>query len=212
MQESVLIEPHYLPSLEYFCAILSFENIILERCEYFVKQTYRNRCYINTAHGAKVLTVHLAERHGKILLKDVRVETGKQWRNNHWRTIESAYRKAPYFEFYSEELKEILYQGHEFLFDLNHDLLSFCLRHAGVKKNISASVSYEPKPEKNVLDLRSLITDKKLFTVRNVYKPSSYHQVFGNEFVSNLSFIDLLFCEGPGALGLLRESAGLTNK
>ena len=212
MTKSVLIEPHYLPSLEYFCAIHSYENIVLERCEYFVKQTYRNRCYVNTAHGVKVLTVPLVDRHGKIGVKDIRIEAGKQWRNNHWRTIESAYRKAPYFEFYSEELKEILFQPHEFLFDLNHNLLSFCLRHAGLKKNISASVAYEPMPRKNILDLRSLITDKKLFTLRRFYRPRPYYQVFGNEFAPNLSFVDLLFCEGPRTVGILQASVGLANK
>src|SRR5271170_3269889 len=112
-----LIDLHYLPSLEYFCALLPFENIILEKYEHFVKQTYRNRCYINTAHGKKILTVPLVERHEKILTKDIKVERGKRWRSSHWRTIESAYRKAPFFDFYSTELKNILFSDHEYLFN-----------------------------------------------------------------------------------------------
>ena len=98
MSKAILIDSHFLPSLEYFCALLSFDEIILEGWEHFPKQTYRNRSYINTANGVKILTVPLKERHGKILTKDVKVEVGKKWRNSHWRTIESAYRKAPFFE------------------------------------------------------------------------------------------------------------------
>ncbi len=143
MKKSILIDSHFLPSLEYFCALFLFEEIILEGWEHFPKQTYRNRCYINTAHGVKILSVPLQDRHGKILIKDVRVKSGKQWRNSHWRTIESAYRKAPFFDYYFEELKNILFKEHEYLLDLNYDLLSFCLRSTRIQKRISASVAYE---------------------------------------------------------------------
>jgi hypothetical protein len=209
---TALIEAHYFPSLEYFCALLPFENIILERHEYFVKQTCRNRCSVNTAQGQKLLTVPLMNRHGKILTGDVQVEQGNRWRNNHWRTLESAYRKAPYFEYYSDELKNILFRGHEFLFDLNENLLSFCLREAGIQKKISASVAYDQRVNENIIDLRCLISNKKPFTSRAFYYPTPYYQVFGNEFAPNLSFIDLLFCEGPGTPGLLRASLVSVNK
>ena len=139
MADHVLSEPHFLPSLEYFCAISPFNNIILEGQEHFVKQSFRNRCFINTAKGKMMLTVPLKERHGKILMKEVQIESGNKWRNSHWRTIESAYRKAPYFDFYCDELKEILFQGHELLFDLDRDLLSFCLKSIRAQKNISAT-------------------------------------------------------------------------
>ncbi len=146
----ILIELHYFPSLEYFCAVLPFDEIILEQWENFPKQTYRNRCYIKTAHGVKILTVPLHRRNGKVPAKDIRVEPGKQWRNTHWRTIESAYRKAPFYDFYSDEMKSILFKDHEHLFDLNNDLLSFCLRQVGLQRNISASVSYEKGTQVNV--------------------------------------------------------------
>jgi hypothetical protein len=209
---TVLIEPHYLPSLEYFSAVLPFHNIRLEGWEYFPKQTYRNRCYVNTAQGIKMLTVPLAERSGKILTNDVRVERGRQWRNIHWRTIESAYRKAPFFDYYSPELKSILFDGHDYLLELNRDLLSFCLRNAGMSKSISASVSFEEQVEEVIFNMRSLISDKKPFLDRNYYRPVPYYQVFGSEFVPNLSFIDLLLCEGPGALALLKAAFPGTNK
>ncbi len=203
---TILLESHYLPSLEYFCALFPFENIVLERHENFVKQSYRNRCHINTAHGVKMLTIPLKERHGKMPMKEVQVEAGTRWRNNHWRTIETAYRKAPYYDYYSEELKNILYSGHELLFDLNTDLLSFCLQHIGLQKNISASVAYEQVDTKSSTDFRSSITNKKPVASRSVYQTKSYYQVFGNEFASNLSFIDLLFCEGPQAFELIKAS------
>jgi hypothetical protein len=208
----VLIEPHFFPSLEYICTILTFDEITLEGFEYFPKQTYRNRCYINTAHGVKILTVPLRNRHGKTLMKDVMVETGRRWRNSHWRTIESAYRKAPFFDHYYEELRDILFKEQDYLFDLDKELLSFCLRNLGIEKRISKSVTYESPVEENKIDLRSVIIDKKAFGERDFYRPQPYYQVFGSDFVPNLAFIDLLFCEGPGSLARLRSSASTMNK
>lgn len=211
--KSALIDIHYLPSLEYFCALQRFDAIELEKHEHYVKQSYRNRCYINTAQGLEMLIVPLTSKHGKVVIKDIRIDYSKKWQNNHWRTIESAYRKAPYFEFYSDNLRTLLYRNHDFLFDLNLELLSFCLTSIRLHPSLSVSVSYEKEPDSPVFDLRSQINPKKPASGRDFYKPVSYHQVFGSGFVENLSLIDLLFCEGPRAPSLLFASRkGYLNK
>lgn len=203
---NLLIELHYLPCLEYFCALLQFDSIELEKFEHYEKQSYRNRSYINTSQGTEMMIVPLTAKHGKTIIKDVRIDYSQKWQKNHWRTIESAYRKAPYFEYYSDDLKSILFNHHDFLFDLNMELLSFCLKNIRFHPPVSASVSYEKKTSPQVFDLRSQINPKKPAFGRNLYKPVSYHQVFGSGFVENLSLIDLLFCEGPRAASLLLAS------
>jgi hypothetical protein len=201
-----LIEPHYLPSLEYFCALLPFPKVILETSEFYVKQSDRNRCHVNTANGRGILAVPLEAPHGKVPFKDIRVERGARWRNNHWRTIQSAYAKAPFFEHYGPELKEVLYQDDVFLCDLSRGMLSFCLRNLGLKTEISESLVYEKEVGPEIFDLRAQITSKKPSSSRSIYQPVPYYQVFGSPFVSNLSLIDLLFCEGPNSLAILRAS------
>ena len=212
MKSKILIEPHYFPSIEFLCAIFSFDEIILEVHEYFEKQTYRNRCFINTANGKLMLTVPLENRHGKIFTKDVRIEPGLKWRNNHWRAIESAYRKAPFYEHYSDDLKKIIFDNCDSLHELNYNLLSFCLRHIGLQKKISETVAYNKDVEENIFDCRSVISHKKPFSERNILKPQGYYQIFGSEFVSNLAFVDLLFCEGPRAREVIAASSALPNK
>lgn len=204
--KSALIELHYLPSLEYFCALQDYSSIQLEKHEYFVKQSYRNRCYINTAQGIELLTVPLTNKHGKIAIGDVKIDYRIKWQNNHWRTIESAYRKAPFFEYYSDDLKKIIYAGHIFLFDLNLALLSFCLKSISLQPQLSASVAYKKNPETTFDDLRSLIQAKIPYSERSIYKSVPYYQVFGNHFADNLSLIDLLFCEGPRSGSLILAS------
>lgn len=203
---NLLIELHYLPSLEYFCALLPYAEIRLEKYEHYIKQSFRNRCYIKTSQGIEMLTIPLTAKHGKTIIKDVRIDYNQKWQNNHWRTIESAYRKAPFYEYYSDELKTILYRNHEFLFDLNYELLSFCLKSLKLNLNLSASVSYEKTPNNKIIDLRNRINAKKSFHDRPFLRSNAYYQVFGNGFAENLSLIDLLFCEGPRATTLLRSS------
>ena len=48
----------------------------------------------------------LTDKHGKIAIKDVRIDYSQKWLNNHWRTITSAYRNAPFFEYYADDLHD----------------------------------------------------------------------------------------------------------
>lgn len=203
---SILIEMHYLPALEFFCALIGREHLILETQEHYEKQSYRNRCYINTDKGIQLLTVPVSKPAGKILSKLTRIDYQTNWQNIHWRSIQSAYAKAPFFEHYSESLKKIIYQDQEFLLDLNKDLLSFCLKSLKLTISISESVSYEKEVSNEILDLRSAINAKNKGNDSQIYQSKDYYQVFGNAFVSNLSLIDLLFCAGPDSLRILKAS------
>lgn len=153
-----------------------------------------------------MLIIPLTQKHGKALIGDVLIDYSQKWQNNHWRTIESAYRKAPFFEHYSDDLNKILYQKFDSLFDLNTALLSFCLKSLRIDAHLSASVAYDIPAPVTFFDARSLISAKKTYLERGIYQSASYYQVFGNRFVENLSVIDLLFCEGPGATSILLSS------
>ncbi len=185
---------------------MASEEVLLEKHENYIKQSYRNRCFISTAQGKEMLILPVTQKHGKTLIKDVRVDYAQKWQNNHWRTIESAYRKAPFYEHYSDALHQVLFKRFEFLFDLNLELLSFCLTSLTLRIRISETLAYEENSEVTFLDLRSFINAKKPWQERGIYQSAPYYQVFGSQFVENLSVIDLLFCEGPRATSLLRTS------
>ncbi|MCW5912096.1 MAG: WbqC family protein [Cyclobacteriaceae bacterium] len=202
----LLIDLHYLPCLEYFTVLKQFNSVELEQHEHYIKQSYRNRCLINTAQGAQMLVVPVTHKSGKTILKDVRLEDSVRWKNNHWRTIESAYRKAPYYEHYAEDLNKILYKPHVFLVDLNFELLSFCLKSIRHQPEVTVSMSYRQTVAPGCHDLRSAIQAKIPYSARKYYSPIPYYQVFGNQFVPGLSIVDLLFCAGPLAGSILAAS------
>lgn len=207
---STLIEIQYLPPIAYFAALHGASEIVVEKFEHYQKQTYRNRCYINTVHGRQSLIIPLNTNHGKVLIKDVRIDHTQKWINNHWRTIQSAYGKAPFYEYYADDLSGILHKRYAFLYDMNLDFLTMCLKWLRWSIPIKESERYDVTLSGTIRDLRSSIVPKNRVYL-TFYKPAAYYQVFGSNFVDNLSLIDLVFCEGPGASGIVQASVNKMN-
>lgn len=204
--KTALIDLHYLPCIEYFICLKKFNTILIEKEEYYVKQTYRNRCHVLSANKVERLSVPVEGGNKKIKIKDIRVSYKEKWYNDHWRTIMSAYGRAPFYEFFSDYFETEFQKREKFLFDLNLNLLTLCLKLLQIKPVIKFTDKFEKKPESDIIDLRSVIHPKRSYGQNAFYHPQPYQQVFGNTFVANLSIIDLLFCEGPNAAATVTNS------
>jgi hypothetical protein len=193
-KKKLLIDLQYFPSISYIKEIVKVDTIVLEAHETFQKQTYRNRCEILTSNGKEALIIPII--HGSSgYIKDIKIDYSQRWFQIHDRALRAAYGKSPFFEFIMDDISAVLEAKHTFLWDLNYNMLTLCLEKLTLKKEVLESNSYLEKQELEdfMFDLRGKINpslNKKMG--QNVSK--SYHQVFGNEFVSNLSVLDLLFC------------------
>jgi len=205
-EKIVRIELQYLPCLEYFTCILSNDIVWIDTNERYIKQTFRNRCSVLTTNKIDNLTVPVKAYSQFALTKDIKIDYSQDWVRRHWGCLRSAYGKSPYFEFYSDELQHVLNKKPEFLADLNYELLTICLRLLGIKKEIRYNLSVPINGDSSVSDELSVINDKKKGSTGKYYQPISYYQTFGNDFVSNLSIIDLLFNMGPEARSILLRS------
>jgi hypothetical protein len=206
MAKEILIDLHYLPSLEYFCCLRASPVIHLEYHENYPKQTFRNRCYVMSAHGPVKLTVPVHGTGKKIPVGEILIDYRQKWQHQHWRTIQSAYGKAPFFEHYSPFFEKTILHPYEKLVDLNLALLTICLDLLGMKRSLLPTAAYKKTAEKPLWDLRSVVHPKKHFSENSFYQPVPYMQLFGKDFAPNLSLLDLLFCEGPHALKILDQS------
>ena len=203
----VLLELHFLPSLEYFACLLPHETVRLEACEKLPRRTYRNRCHVLAANGVDVLTVPLKESRRAAPIRDVKIDRSQAWVRRHWGCLQSAYAQSPYFEHYAQEFRVVYRQNHAYLFDFNKELLTLCLGLLGLEKKLTYTLSYETDVEEPIFDARSSISPRKYPNEGIFYKNAPYSQTFGNDFVPNLSIIDLLFNKGPESLLILRQSA-----
>ena len=204
---SARIEVHYMPCIAYFSALSRFEQIVVEKFEHYQKQSFRNRCYIKGPHKIETLIVPVTGKGRAATIAEVRIDYGQKWLNNHWRTIRTAYGKAPFFEYYAAELEGILLKKHAFLYDLNLDIMTLCLQWLKMEAAVAESAAYEKELTEGAVDLRGLINPKKEDGCNRFFKSTEYQQVFGSKFVSNLSVIDLIFNQGPGARDIVKASA-----
>jgi len=209
----ILIESQYLPSVAYFCLLARAEEIHLEVHENFEKQSYRNRMEIVGANQVQNLSIPVHHGGRKILITEVEIDYKQKWMNNHWRAIQSAYGKAPFFDYYGAYFKDEFEVEHKCLFDFNQSLLTLCLKLLRLKLNIVKSDVYTKTPPEGVIDYRSHIHPKKPLDSLTWFQPQEYHQIFGKDFAPSMSILDLLFCTGPDALEVLyQSSAALMNK
>ncbi|MEP2771646.1 MAG: WbqC family protein [Fulvivirga sp.] len=207
MPKTALIDLQYLPSLEYFAVLFKYDKIIIEKEEHFVKQTFRNRCEILSANKVEKLSVPVIGGRKKIKVKDIQIDHEQNWQKDHWRAIQSAYGRAPFYEFFAHYFEPFFQKQEKFLYDFNFRLLTLCLKLLQKKIIFEETSEYIKSPLNDQTDdLRSEISPKIGYKSNKHYRPVSYPQVFGKNFVANLSIIDLLFCEGPNAKTLVTKS------
>jgi hypothetical protein len=189
----------FLPNIEYFSKLQNAEKFVLDLNIKYTKQSFANRCYINGPHKIERLNVPIFKGSKYQRFSEVEISYVENWRQRNWRTIENCYRKAPFFEFYEPYFREILLESHhEKLYLLNNDILSLCLKLLQWNTTICHEISD--------IDHSFDIDYKKERKFSDDFTSKSYLQNFGNEFVPNLSIIDLLFCKGPESGGILNKS------
>ncbi|MBO0329388.1 WbqC family protein [[Muricauda] lutisoli] len=200
----ILVHPSYFPSIATFAAVVQHE-VIWEAQDNFQKQTYRNRCYISTDKGKHMLNIpikHVGGKEGRQKYVDVSTENSYNWKKEHWRTLETAYRTSPFFEFYEDELRP-LYEGNDnSLYNFNLKTIEAIARCIGMDIPMEKTKTYEVEPS-TYFDARFLVDAKK----GKNWDMAPYTQVFEERhgFIPNLSVLDLLFNEGTNTLNYLES-------
>jgi hypothetical protein len=199
-----LVHPSYFPSISHYVAMVQADSVLFEVEDNFQKQTNRNRAYIYSPNGIQLLNIpikHTKEKHQKT--KDIIVDNTSDWQKQHFKSLETAYRSAPFFEFFEDDVRPFYEKQHKFLLDLNYEsmaIVSKCLRK---KFDFQETTAYFQEVDLTTIkDYRFLIEGKKDKT--NIQR---YIQVFEDKhgFKNNLSILDLLFNEGKFTIDYLRE-------
>lgn len=196
-----LFIPTYFSPISQFSEIVKADEITFEVEDNFQKQTYRNRCYIYNSDGKQLLTIPVKHKNkeGRKKTKDTLIENAFPWQDQHFKSLQSAYRTSPYFEFFEDDLALIFKKKYKYLLDINIDSYLFIVDALQLNSEFSKTTAYN-QIEKNK-DFRFLAEKKHL--LKN--SPKVYIQMFDDKhgFINNLSILDLLFMEGPNAISYL---------
>lgn len=215
---------HYLPWLRYFEKIVRSDVfIVLDNIQYN-KNGWQNRNKIKTSQGATLLTVPILSKHQQNL-DDVLIASDKSWGKKHWRTIEQAYGKAPFFDLYKDELHEIYIEPWNRLNDLNRRMLEWYLTSLGIDTRIEYSSALDVPGDATerlinlihavdgdhyysgayALDVyldEQKLNDANIRLELQTWVAPEYEQLHG-EFVSDLAMLDLMMHCGPQSLDVL---------
>ena len=128
----IILPTTYLGPVEWYRQFMAHPSeVAIEVMESFPKQTYRNRCTITVpGNGYRAsdigerltLTVPVKRANSKQLTKDVEISYQQKWQHQHWIALVSAYKRTPYFDYYSDFFRPFYEKETKFLVDLNEGL------------------------------------------------------------------------------------------
>ena len=218
-------QPHYLPWLGYFAKWAAADVFIMLDTVQYEKNGFQNRNRIKTRAGPQWLTVPVHASLGTPL-DDVTIDTSQPWRARHWRTIEHAYARAPYFHRYRRSLAELYEREWSRLAPLARASAAWIAAALGITTPVrlaSELAVLEPDPTGRLVALCQAVggatylagrdgaryMDRARFrragiaVLEQTYDHPVYAQVHG-DFVPFLSALDLLLTHGDEALPILR--------
>ena len=198
LNNNFLLPSSYFAPISYYSIICKYRESVIEKHEYFIKQTIRNRCSICSTNGMLNLSIpRVRKNSSKKLIKDIQICYTEPWQKIHWKTIKTCYNSSPFFEYYMEKVHALYQKKEKYLIDFNHRSHKLILDLLESNQDINYSQEY---------DLKTPLKDyrKYSFSTDNIIK---YDQVFSQEngFINNLSIIDLIFNLGPESNSYLKK-------
>ncbi|MDO5570172.1 MAG: WbqC family protein [Bacteroidales bacterium] len=205
-----ILSTAFLAPVEYYSKIYNYDEIWIEACDNFIKQTYRNRCFIGAVNLVQNLSIPIEKgTELKTSIKDVRLSEHGNWRHQHWFAIRSTYNNTPFFEYYEDDFAPFFEKRFDFLFDLNEQLRELICSLIGIEKKINYTTEYLKREEIDGSDFREIIHPKRDYKeLDKEFIANPYYQTFQDKwgFRDNLSVIDLLFNMGPESILVLKNS------
>ena len=197
----ILIHPNYFPNIHQFTQIIKANNILFEVSDNYQKQTFRNRTYIYGANGKLGLFIPVIHTHkNRELFKDVKISYDSNWMDLHLKSLQSAYRSSPYFEYFEDDFIKLYSEREKSLADFNIKCIKLICNLLDLDLDFKISNEYVEKTN-DIIDLRDLSNARK---EKKIDTPK-YIQVFESKhgYINNLSIIDLIFSKGPNSVSLI---------
>lgn len=185
-------EIQLFPDVDWNMSLLRHSNIIFNTYQKYEKARI-NRYLVAGSGGPTLLSVPLkGGRNQKQAVCNIELAIRENWQIRHWRTLNTVYNKSPFFEYYRDSIKNLLFDNYKSLFDICVSSIDWMLN------VLQLSIMY------SVIESEEGCIYKRI----RQYDSYTYPQVFADRtgFIPHLSGLDLIFNLGPRAgQWLLRE-------
>jgi hypothetical protein len=184
----------YFGSIHFVKTLMENRNVVFDLDAPFTKRSFKNRMVIVTSQGPLMLTIPIVGgRDQKTPMKDISIAYDIPWCAQHLKSINTSYKRAPYFEYYEESLTALYAKKPAKLVDFLLQCSDWLQTQLKMKWDMHLAHHQVD------IDLVLKYYDPWL---PNNYKQHNglpkYQQVFSDQldFVTNASILDMLFCVG----------------
>jgi hypothetical protein len=221
----VILQPSYIPWRGYFHQIAKADVFIFYDDVQYDKRGWRNRNQIKSPHGPLWLTIPVHSKGAQIEhipINKIEISWDRSWNRDHWRTIQSAYARTPYFKEYVPLLETIYQREDALLVDFTIESTIVLARALGIQHTrflrssdldvsgsktdrliaILAKVkanSYLSGPSAQAYIEPNKFSQAGIQLEYMTYDYPEYPQLYP-PFEAQISILDLLFMTGPDAL------------
>jgi len=207
-------QPDFFPWLGFFDRWKKSDLYIALDDVQFLRRGWHHRDKIKTKTGVSWLTVPIVKR-GKYnqLINETEIDNSIDWRSRCLNAIHFNYKKAPNFEYCFKKIEDIYGKNHQFLIDLNKDIMNFAACELSIDTPLIFSSKYKIKSTstQRLVELVGLVEgttyltglgsrdylDESIFNDEGVkvdwydFQHPVYEQLHG-DFIPGLSCLDFL--------------------
>lgn len=186
-----LLTTTYLGPVRWYADLYHADEVLLEACEYYEKQTLRNRCMISTDQGPQMLTAYVEKgNQSHMPIREVRLSHHNNWQQQHLYAWATYYGSTPFYEYYIDELKDVFLNGHDgTLFGMNEALRNHICKEIGFSPKVTYSTEWMGKVNNDSHTETSFTPYYQVATVSGK-----------QPFMQDMSILDLLFNLGPESI------------
>ncbi len=190
----VYTDLHYFGALSYYSAFNETDLVVFDTKVAFSKMSFKNRMVIASAQGPLHLTIPInGGRDQKTPMDQIRISYDSQWQSQHFKSIYTNYKRAPFFEYYVDSIKSLYSIKYEFLNDFLLETQKWTNQHLKAKwiiKTVDSTIIEENQTK--------WIDSIKPNNFHTENRSEQYQQVFEDVtgFIPNLSILDLIFSVG----------------
>lgn len=132
----VILQPSYIPWRGYFHQIAAADLFVFYDDVQYDKRGWRNRNRIKTPHGVRWLTIPVHSKGAQTLgtpINQIPIAWDSDWNQDHLRTLQSCYAKAPFFHKYEPLLVDFYSRRPELLADFTIGLTIALAHELGIR-------------------------------------------------------------------------------
>lgn len=210
-----VMQPYFLPYIGYFQLITAVEKLVLLDDVNYINKGWINRNRILINGKSNFITIPLEKASQNRLIKDISISPDTKWKFKILKTIESSYRKAPFYTFVYPLIEKIILFDNSsisaFVYNSLKEILNYLENNTEIIKSSALYNNRDLKAQDKIIDicLKEKATryinpeggadlyNKEKFHERKIelkflkpYLPQ--YKQFSADFIPALSIVDVL--------------------